>query len=293
MMLKFGKKLLVPNVRNMYLTYGYRPESDVKQACAVIVPGLLPTTGVDINHYHRTTAHTHPRLPRATAEQQGVKLDPKTKLLPCVGCSAAKGLSARLNKTNECRSGKKTGRIFVDESGKKPVASKGGKKYSIIFRYDATRMSWIYFMRKKSESPGALDQLLADTREYEPPKIVRTDDAPQLKAGKFDEICEKLHIKKESTFANTPQLNGVAERGLTLIEKVAKAPAYQAKVSFVGMDLPPMDRLWTDNHHNSCDVFNRSATKSNKGMATPYEMWHGVKPSPTLIQWLQPCFYRV
>ena len=28
-------------------------------------------------------------------------------------------------------------------------------------------------------------------------------------------------------------------------------------------------------------------------MTTPYEMWHGVKPSSTLIQWLQPCFYRV
>ena len=54
-----------------------------------------------------------------------------------------------------------------------------------------------------------------------------------------------------------------------------------------------MDRLRTDNHHNACDVLNRSATKSNKGMATLYEMWHGVKPSPTLIQWLQPCFYRV
>ena len=154
-------------------------------------------------------------------------------------------------------------------------------------------MSWIYFIRKKSESPDALDQFLADIREYGPPKIIRTDDAPQLKAGKFDEICRKLHIKREFTSANTPQLNGVAERGLTLIEKVAKVSAYQAKVSFVGMDLPPMDRLWTDNHHNACDVLNRSATKSNKGMTTPYEMWHGVKPSPTLIQWLQPWFYRV
>ena len=148
-------------------------------------------------------------------------------------------------------------------------------------------------MRKKSESSDALDQFLADTREYGPPKIIRTDDAPQLKAGKFDEICRKLHIKKEFTSANTPQLNGAAERGLTLIEKVAKASAYQAKVSFVGMDLPPVDRLWTDNYYNACDVLNRSATKSNKGMTTPYEMWHGVKPSPTLIQWLQPCFYRV
>ena len=142
------------------------------------------------------------------------------------------------------------GRISVDESGEKPVASKGGKTYSITFRDDATSMSWIYFMRKKSESQDALDQFLADTRECGPPKIIRTVDAPQLKAGKFNEICRKLHIKREFTSANTPHLNGVAERGLTLIEKVAKASAYQAKVSFVGMDLPPMDRLWTDNHRN-------------------------------------------
>ena len=82
MMLKSGKKLLILNLRNMYLTFGYRPESDVEQACTVIAPELLPTTGVDINHYHRTTAHTHPRLLRATAVQPGVKLDPKIKLLP-------------------------------------------------------------------------------------------------------------------------------------------------------------------------------------------------------------------
>ena len=55
-------------------------------------------------------------------------------------------------------------------------------------------------MRKKSESPDALDQFLADTREYGPPKIIRTDDAPQLKAGKFDEICRKLHIKRKNYF---------------------------------------------------------------------------------------------
>ena len=113
----------------MYLTYGYRSESDVEQACAVIAPGLLPTTGVDINHYHRTTAHTHPRLLRATAEQQGVKLDPKTKLLPCVGCSAAKGLSARLNKTTECQSGERgETESTADESreGREGTSRQGG-----------------------------------------------------------------------------------------------------------------------------------------------------------------------
>ena len=59
----------------------------------VLTPGLMPTTDMDINHYHRTTANTHPRLLGRSAEQQGIKLKPGLKLLPCVGCSASKGYS--------------------------------------------------------------------------------------------------------------------------------------------------------------------------------------------------------
>ena len=53
---------------------------------------------------HRTTAHTYSRLLRESARQQGVKLKPGVKLLPCVGCSTAKGFSAPVKKTTECRS---------------------------------------------------------------------------------------------------------------------------------------------------------------------------------------------
>ena len=51
----------------MYHSHGRRVE-DWEIARAVITPGLLPTTDVDINHYHRTTAHTHPRLLRGSAK---------------------------------------------------------------------------------------------------------------------------------------------------------------------------------------------------------------------------------
>ena len=95
----------------------------------------------------------------------------------------------------------------------------------------------------------------------------------------------------EFTSANTPQLNGVAERGLALIEKVAKASVYQAKVSFVDMGLPPMEKYWAEAHNFSCD--NRTATTSNKNMKSPHEVWHGEKSPLTLIQWFQPCFFKV
>ena len=115
---------------------------------------------MDINDYLCTTAHAHPRLLRESAKQQGVKRKPGVKLLPCVGCSAAKGFSAPVKKTTHKRSDKIHGRVFVDSTGKKAVVSIGGKQYGIIFRDDATRMSREYFMKHKSDAPDALEQTL-------------------------------------------------------------------------------------------------------------------------------------
>ncbi len=290
--MKSGEELLVPLVGKMHFSYGYRLGSD-EQACAVIAPGLMPTTDVDSNAYHRAAAHTHPRLMRESAKQQGIKLKPGVKLLPCFGCSAAKGISAPVKKTTENRSDKKLGRVFVDLSGKKPVMSRGGKQYAIIFRDDKTRMTWEYYLRRKSDAPEGLEQFLADIRDVGIPEIISSDDASELKGGLFSDICRKLRIKREFTSADTPQYNGVAERGLTLIEKVAKASTIQAPVTFVGMQLPMTGSLWPESHNYACDVLNRTATTSNPGKKSPYEMWYGKKPPPTLLEWLQPCFLRV
>ena len=103
--LKTGENLPCPVVGDMYISYGRRVNGDdIEYARAVIASGLVPTTDVDIQQYHRTTAHRHPRLLRESAWQQGVKLKPGVKLLPWVGCSTAKGFSAPAKKTTECRS---------------------------------------------------------------------------------------------------------------------------------------------------------------------------------------------
>ena len=57
------------------------------------------------------------------------------------------------------------------------------------------------------------------------------------------------------------------------------------------MQLPATETLWAEAHNYSCDVLNRTPTTSNKDKKSAYEMWHGVQPPPTLIQWLQPWFY--
>ena len=98
--------LLVPLVGNVCFTHGTRLDTETKQACAVIAPELLLTTDVDINAYHRSTAHTHHRVLLRSAEQQGVKLKKGSKLLSCVGCSMVKAISAPVNNVTKCRSDK-------------------------------------------------------------------------------------------------------------------------------------------------------------------------------------------
>ena len=71
----------------------------------------------------------------------------------------------------------------------------GRKQYGIIFRDDATRMSKEYFVKPDSDAPEALDHYLADTMDIGPPETIRSDGAPELKGGRFAEICRKHHIK--------------------------------------------------------------------------------------------------
>ena len=66
----------------------------------------------------------------------------------------------------------------------------------MIFRDYATRMSKELFVKHKSDASEARDQYLADTRDIGPPEIIRSDDAPELKGGRFAEICRKHHIKR-------------------------------------------------------------------------------------------------
>ena len=83
-----------------------------------------------------------------------------------------------------------------------------------------------------AEAPDKLEQWLTDIRSHGIPEMIRSDDASELKGGKVNEICRKHCIKKKITSVDRPQLNGVTERGLTLIDELANACAFQARVSF-------------------------------------------------------------
>ena len=63
-------------------------------------------------------------------------------------------------------------------------------------------------------------------------EIVRSDNGGEFFGGEFSSVCNELLIEQALTPAYSPQYNGVAERGLGLIEEAAMAARIQAKVIF-------------------------------------------------------------
>ena len=58
--------------------------------------------------------------------------------------------------------------------------------------------------------------------------MIRSDDGGEFGERKFRKLCRERNIKQEFTAADSPEYNGVAERGLALIESAALASRIQA-----------------------------------------------------------------
>ena len=155
-------KMIFPQYELLHATLGTRlPPSCV--AGATIAPGVRPRRTYDINHFHCCYGHMHETLLHDTAKRSGVTLT--GELQPCTGCSMGKGLRKAIPSTTTTRATEKLGRVFVDLSGKKDVASIGGSHYCMIIRDDYTRFTWLYFLKHKScllyTSPSPRDGLLS------------------------------------------------------------------------------------------------------------------------------------
>ena len=76
-----------------------------------------------------------------------------------------------------------------------------------------------------------LRKLLASLRVEGTPSeivIVRSDDEGEFMEGKIRKLCRERKIKQEFTTADSPEYNGVTERGLAMIESAALATRIQA-----------------------------------------------------------------
>ena len=101
-------------------------------------------------------------------------------------------------------------------------------------------------------------------------EIVRSNRGEFL-GGDFGNVCRQYYIKQEFTNAKSPELNGVAERAVGIIQYAALAARIQALILFPHVELPS-ETLWAEAVHWACEALNRSATTSHPGNKSMYEI---------------------
>lgn len=243
--LKNGNNVLFSPLEGLYCISGYRTTHAEEYANAVLAPSIQNHGEIDVNDFHVSYGHAHENLLCETAKRMGIKLSRTLK--PCSGCSLGKGLRKGIPSSTSTRAVKKLGRVFVDVSGPKPIPSIGGNIYTCLIRDDFTRMTWVYFLRRKSDATEAFKQFLADVRADGVPstvEIVRSDGGGEFCFdGDFGDLCRDRGIKQELTTADSTEMNGIAERALSMIEARAMAACLQAKEIFAGIPPPSSDRL--------------------------------------------------
>ena len=168
--------------------FGYRTDRSSEENVHVVIARgarLIPSTAADINRFHCSNGHMHEHLLRKTVKQIGVKL--QGQLVPCQGCSEAKGIKKPVRPFTNTRAAKPAERCFVNLSGPKFVKSTGGKEYMRIVRYDFSRFTGVFFLRTKDETATYFSKYLT---EIAPRKVevVRSDGGGEFSKGAFDPL---------------------------------------------------------------------------------------------------------
>ena len=219
---KSGDELFAPSCGQLDGLFGYRTDnSSEENVHAIIAPGARPTpsTAADINELHCSHGHMHENLLRTTAKQIKVKL--QGQLVPCQGCSEAKGIRTPVKPFTYSRAAKPAERCFIDLSGPKFVKLTGGNEYMMIVRDGFSRFNRVFFLRTKDETATYFSKYLT---EIAPRKVevVRSNGGGEFSKGAFGAPCTTEKARQEFTTADSPQYNGVAERQIAIIGPCGK-----------------------------------------------------------------------
>lgn len=144
---------------------------------------------------------------------------------PCEGCIMGKHHKMPYPKGRSWRARKRLELIHTDICGPMKTHSLGQQRYFIIFIDDFSRMTWIYFLKEKSEAFITFKRFkaLVEKQSGCDIKCIRSDRGGEYTSKEFEEYCKDEGIWKQLTAGYSPQQNGVAERKNRTIVEMARS----------------------------------------------------------------------
>ncbi|KAL0318302.1 UNVERIFIED_CONTAM: Retrovirus-related Pol polyprotein from transposon RE2 [Sesamum angustifolium] len=134
--------------------------------------------------------------------------------------------------------------IHTDVCGPMRTPSHEQNRYFILFIDDYSRMTWVYFMREKSEVFKVFKKFknLVEKQSGRSIKVLRSDRGKEYNNSEFDKFCEEEGIEHQTTEKHLPKA------------------------------------FWAEAVYTAVYLLNRCPTKAVQNM-TPIEAWSGKKPS--------------
>ncbi|KAI7958287.1 hypothetical protein MJO29_006504 [Puccinia striiformis f. sp. tritici] len=189
--------------------------------------------------------------------------------IECTACDLAKmhrqpfsGSFPKLGRILEC--------VHMDLCGPISPASRGGNRYFLKIIDGFSKFRFIYPMRCKSQTFHIFLSFLNQVENSTNLRLqsVVSDNGGEFVNHQFSKLYSEKGIIHHTTAPYTPQQNPFVERGnRTTIEKA------RALLLASGMSLD----WWGDAVTTSVYLENRTPD-SSINWATPYELWHSVKP---------------
>jgi len=191
---------------------------------------------------------------------------------PCDACAAGKMTRTEIPKSIAARQTQVLDLVHTDLCGPFAESSKGGARYFVSFVDDASRMVTVYPIRAKSDTFGRFQEYLSRVERQTGLELKRlhSDNGGEYCSTEFRDFLTSHGIEHQRTCAYTPQQNGVAERMNRTLLNMVRSMLRQS-----GMP----KTFWGDALATAAYIKNRVTTSGIASGFTPFQVWHGEKPS--------------
>jgi transposase InsO family protein len=138
------------------------------------------------------------------------------------------------------------------------------KNYFMLIIDDYSRLTWVAFLKEKSEAfeKFKVFKALTENQTGKRLKAVRSNRGGEFSSGDFKEFCNKHGIKREYTIPRTPQQNGVVERQNRSVQRMARSMMTERNIART---------YWVEAIHTVVHILNKAHLKP-QSHKTPYEL---------------------
>jgi len=181
----------------------------------------------------------------------------------CEGCLLGKHHRQPFPKEGARRAKEILELVHTDVCGPMNTLSHAQNRYFILFIDYLTRMTWVYFMRQKSEVFVIFKKFKAfiEKQNGMSIKVLRSDRGKEYTLNEFDKFCEEEGVERQLTVGYTPQQNGVSDRKNKIVMEMAKSMLFEK-----GMP----KEFWPEAVNTAVYLLNRCPKRAVWNM-TPFE----------------------